>query len=210
MTIPTPETRAELRAKAVAARDAQAAYIAMCERGEGLGSAWDARDAAQGDLEDALTPDRVIALLDSSEPVAGGEFEAKLRKLIVDYACLGPATIEELERALDAHDSAFVAVVATHARLQAERDAAVAEAGRLREAAAAALVLFIEPGEDTLTRFERIAELYRRDTGRLAPGKDIPMASSDDTPMEERRRLFDEWYNGRIACARAALAGSTS
>ena len=79
-----PETRAELRAKAVAVDAAGAAVEAAggwCAP-RGNDAAEDARQAwgeASATLKEALTPGVVKALLDASEPVAGGEFEAKLR-----------------------------------------------------------------------------------------------------------------------------------
>ena len=170
----TPETRAELRAKAVAVDAAGAAVEAAggwCAP-RGNDAAEDARQAwgeASATLKEALTPGVVKALLDASEPVAGGEFEARLRSAYGEPWSLairsydheeviasGNSVIGGVRGGLRiphatalrkrivacvnacagiADPAYFIATLsAAHARLQAERDAAVAEAGRLREA----------------------------------------------------------------------------
>lgn len=60
------------------------------------------------------------------------------------------------------------------------------------------------PGEGYTECFERIGEVFYRETGQLRPGKDAsPMAGAS---MEERQALWDEWIAAGIARGRAALA----
>lgn len=69
------------------------------------------------------------------------------------------------------------------------------------EAALRGLETFFErPGEDSLERFERVAEEFRRDTGYLRPGKDCVRHDP-----EVRQAAYDKWVAGRLAAARAAI-----
>jgi hypothetical protein len=79
-------------------------------------------------------------------------------------------------------------------------------AGDVVEAVAALkglLLFFALPGETSIERFERCALAYRRETGRLAPGKDSPMGGSDMEPAE-RYALFDAWVQSKVSAALAA------
>jgi len=58
-------------------------------------------------------------------------------------------------------------------------------------------------------RFDRLAEQYRRETGKWAPGKSIPDAYNDSTDCETRRKEYDEWVQSKVAEARAAIAKAT-
>jgi hypothetical protein len=76
------------------------------------------------------------------------------------------------------------------------------------EGALRALVeLYALPGESNSDRFERVAELYNRETGRYAPGKDVPFAAHDDEAYEDRIAQWEAWYAARAAKGRAALKG---
>jgi len=56
-------------------------------------------------------------------------------------------------------------------------------------------------GEDSNARFERIAEVFHRDTGYLRPGKDCRVHSSD-----VRQLAWDAWLESNTSKARAAIA----
>lgn len=59
---------------------------------------------------------------------------------------------------------------------------------------------------DPNERFEALAERFYRETGIMAPGKDVPAASGDDMPYDERRKRWSEWQTARIDGFRATLA----
>ena len=64
--------------------------------------------------------------------------------------------------------------------------------------------------ENSLETFERIADLFRRDTGMLRPGKDQAMALGGHPTDEERDKAWREWCERKNAeldaKIRAALA----
>lgn len=63
------------------------------------------------------------------------------------------------------------------------------------------------PGEGWNECFERVAEIFHRETGHLRPGKDAsPMAGAS---MDERQAAWDEWIAAGIARTRAAIAKAT-
>ncbi|VDC49732.1 hypothetical protein [Brevundimonas mediterranea] len=84
------------------------------------------------------------------------------------------------------------------------RDAAEARADRLAKALDTLQDLFAREGECSMERFERLAEMFRKDTGYLAPGKD-PGMLSQQPEGEELRRIYDDWFAAKIVSARAAL-----
>lgn len=87
-----------------------------------------------------------------------------------------------------------------------EADATLyAAAPDLLEAVKLVTEFFGLPGETSLERFERVAEVFYRETRIMAPGKDAPMDSDQPEP-DERRRIYDEWSAARIEKARAAIA----
>ena len=65
---------------------------------------------------------------------------------------------------------------------------------------------FALDGECSVGRFDRLAEQYRRETGKWAPGKSIPDAYNDSTDCETRRKEYDAWVQSKVAAARAAIA----
>jgi hypothetical protein len=82
----------------------------------------------------------------------------------------------------------------------------IAAAPQLLGALKALTELYALPGENNLERFERVAEMFLRETGCMAPGKDVSAASGDAMTHEERRERWEAWYAERAAKARAALA----
>lgn len=64
-------------------------------------------------------------------------------------------------------------------------------------------------GDCSIERFDRVAEMFRRDTGMTRPGKDIAAASGEDTPREFRQAAFDKWWKQKFEKLEAALTGIT-
>lgn len=95
--------------------------------------------------------------------------------------------------------TASIAIVKERDRYKAERD-------ELLEALASLAELYAMPGESNVDRFERVAELFHRETGCVAPGKDIAAASGDSMSGVERLTRWENWYANRAEKARAALA----
>lgn len=55
--------------------------------------------------------------------------------------------------------------------------------------------------------YDRLAEAFRRETGLMAPGKDVPAAMNiSDEDEEERRRRWPEWLREREAAVLVAPA----
>jgi hypothetical protein len=80
----------------------------------------------------------------------------------------------------------------------------IAAAPELLEALEQLADVFAYDGEDSMYRFERLAEMFRKDTGYLAPGKDPGMASCQPDG-EELRRIYDGWFNAKVQRARTAI-----
>ena len=70
--------------------------------------------------------------------------------------------------------------------------------------------LFARDGETSIDRFERLAAMFHRDTGFLAPGKDAPAAGAMQPDDDELRRIYDDWYNAKIIAARTAISNARS
>jgi hypothetical protein len=65
---------------------------------------------------------------------------------------------------------------------------------------------FVWPGEDTNDRFERVARAFYKDTGMLAPGKDVSASANEsDEERAERMVAFGRWYDARVLPALSAL-----
>lgn len=61
-------------------------------------------------------------------------------------------------------------------------------------------------GEDSTARFDRIADVFYRETGHLRPGKDCRLESP-----EVRQAAWDEWMEaGRVRVRAAILAARTT
>ncbi len=69
--------------------------------------------------------------------------------------------------------------------------------------------VFALDGEGSIERFERLAAMFRKDTGYLAPGKDQPMGGSDQPDGDKLRAIYDAWYSGKVTRARAAISLAT-
>jgi hypothetical protein len=88
---------------------------------------------------------------------------------------------------------------------------AFASGRRLLDAADALAALVATWDEHPVARFDRLADLYRRETGQWAPGKDVPDACNDALPYPERRDRWERWLTAYIertetGPARRALA----
>ena len=62
-------------------------------------------------------------------------------------------------------------------------------------------------GEDSSESYDRVASLFHKETGYMAPGKDVAAAmnpSKED--MDERQPAWDKWCASHIAQARRILA----
>ncbi len=59
-------------------------------------------------------------------------------------------------------------------------------------------------GEGSNDRFERVAEIFYRETGYLRPGKDCRVE-----PMEVRQQAWEEWLRAGNERARAAISHAT-
>lgn len=71
--------------------------------------------------------------------------------------------------------------------------------------------VFALSGESSVARFDRLAAMFHRDTGYMAPGKDQPasgVVSSAD--RDGLNALYDAWYQAKVDRARAALAKATA
>lgn len=81
---------------------------------------------------------------------------------------------------------------------------------REREVIAAARALAVRyqrPGEDVIDRFERVAEMFRRETGFMAPGKDAPAAAyAGEDRARERDDAWNAWSRKPIDDLVEALA----
>ncbi len=67
------------------------------------------------------------------------------------------------------------------------------------------LVLVCGTTGDSLADFEEQAEAFHRETGWMRPGKDISMASGDESTHEERRIKYSAWVQMKIETARKLL-----
>ena len=72
---------------------------------------------------------------------------------------------------------------------------------READTAIAGLEMFFErPGEDSMDRFERIAAVFRKETGFLRPGKDCRIHEP-----EVREAAYEAWFQRKLADARRFL-----
>lgn len=78
------------------------------------------------------------------------------------------------------------------------------EVESLRDALKTITDLFLLPNEKSNERFERIGEMFTKDTGHLRPGKDYGMYGP--RPPENLNQIYDDWYAGKIAKARKVLS----
>lgn len=80
----------------------------------------------------------------------------------------------------------------------------IAAAPDLYEALATIVDRYKRDGEGAVEHYDRLAAEFHRDTGRVAPGKDISPADPQD--REANREAWAEWHAAVHESARAALA----
>jgi len=79
------------------------------------------------------------------------------------------------------------------------RDALLNAARRIDERCA-------KDGEGPIRRFERLAEMFRRETGFMAPGKDAPAAGyAGEGHERQRQAAWEAWSKAPFDELRAAL-----
>lgn len=69
-------------------------------------------------------------------------------------------------------------------------------------------VLYLRDGEGWNECFERVGELFHRDTGYLRPGKDYGALSNFDDE-QGRSAAWEKWIADKVSAARAAIARAT-
>jgi len=69
--------------------------------------------------------------------------------------------------------------------------------------------VFAREDESSVERFDRLAAMFDRDTGYMAPGKSRPMHRCDQPDGPELHRIYDEWFAAKVTRARAAIAKAT-
>lgn len=131
------------------------------------------------------------------------ELEADLSKVIAQRDSHWDEYLAERQSRME-HGAREAGYLDTIPKLTDRATAAEARADRMEKALDALQDLFAREGECSMGRFERIAEMFRKDTGYLAPGKD-PGMLSQQPKGEELRRIYDDWFAAKIADARAAL-----
>ena len=82
---------------------------------------------------------------------------------------------------------------------------AVREVERLHEAIQRVAERRRRPGEGHTGWYERLAEMFCRDTGHMAPGKSAPMEMHRDP--EEDRRKWEEWTSEPYDALVAMVSG---
>ena len=69
--------------------------------------------------------------------------------------------------------------------------------------------VFAQDGERPGARFDRLATMFYKDTGYLAPGKDVSEFGPDQPDGPALLAIYDAWYLGKVTRARAAIALAT-
>lgn len=90
--------------------------------------------------------------------------------------------------------------VATLTASLTQAQARIVEATKVIEGLEA---LFPRPGENSVERFERLADAFYRATGLMRPGKDDARALES---REERETAYDNWYSAFAERARTFLS----
>ena len=90
----------------------------------------------------------------------------------------------------------------TQPRRDAVARAAAAHRGRLVEGLDGLILVCGRTGE-SLKDFEEQAAAFQRETGKMRPGKDVPMGAADLAATPEEYR---DWVDGKVTEARAVLA----
>ena len=130
------------------------------------------------------------------------------REVLSDFMLQGHLRYETVGRASDydrtdamirdlAAEGVAIISAAKLATLQREADG-------MREALAGLEQYFDRAGENSIERYERIAAQFYRETGIMAPGKDVS-AAGGQPEHEVRRERYDAWVAAKVAAARAFL-----
>jgi hypothetical protein len=102
---------------------------------------------------------------------------------------------------------------AGHSEALCEAMKAVVDADALAAELLAALTeladVFAREDECSTGRFDRLAEMFYRDTRMMAPGKDRGMGGPDQPDGAELRAIYDAWFAAKVARARAVIAKAT-
>jgi len=69
--------------------------------------------------------------------------------------------------------------------------------------------VFAHDCENSVARFDRLAAMFRKDTGYTAPGKDSAAGPVAQADREELNAIYDAWYLAKVTRARAAIAKAT-
>ena len=177
----TPEQIDELRAAIAAHPDHANVPSEECPR-----CAW---QSTLGDV--------AISLLDAAERCGSLAIELQeVKRVDLEQMEWMSERINELDRRNDEQDR--------------HRRKALADLAAVRGACALALRWLGDPDDPNGT-FEDIGAWYQRETGRLRPGKSLPMAMAGDS-QEEREKHFRAWADAKDREVRAALksAGGAS
>ena len=157
-----------------------------------------AEQAAQRDAElIALMRNALPSLLDAAERCGSLAIELQeVKRVDLEQMEWMSERINELDRRNDEQDR--------------HRRKALADLAAVRGACALALRWLGDPDDPNGT-FEDIGAWYQRETGRLRPGKSLPMAMAGDS-QEEREKHFRAWADAKDREVRAALksAGGAS
>jgi len=81
----------------------------------------------------------------------------------------------------------------------------IAAAPELLEALKDLLLIFRTPGESYIEQSERIADLFFKETGYLAPGKSEPSGMWSEERDAQRLKAWEQWVAARTDRARQAI-----
>lgn len=161
------------------------------------------------DVFDALDEWKSIADREFAARTAAREEATKNRHLLGELLAIihrdGGHAVEEhgLEKASKLASQSVIALTSRIAELEAER-------AKDREALQELTDMFALEDECSIGRFDRLAEMFRRDTGFMAPGKDRGVGSVDQPDGDELRAIYDAWFVAKVTRARARLSASST
>jgi hypothetical protein len=69
--------------------------------------------------------------------------------------------------------------------------------------------VFAHDGENSVARFDRLAAMFRNDTGYTAPGKDSVAGPVSQADRDGLNAIYDAWYLAKVTRARTAIARAT-
>jgi hypothetical protein len=70
--------------------------------------------------------------------------------------------------------------------------------------------VFAHDGENSVARFDRLAAMFRKDTGYTAPGKDSAAGPVSQADRDGLNAIYDAWYLAKVTRARAAIEKATA